>query len=292
MLDGAVGRNYRLWGDMRKADQEEDRLDTTFPARYLADMCDSSTSIQAPSPTSSLPRLLVSVRNREEALIAHQSGADLIDLKEPLKGSLGMVDLDTAQSIAEELPSSTLSLALGELSDWRDRKTVPPIPTAYQYLKLGLANQVSRPEWKRDWQQFRQRIELQSNQSFDWIAVVYADHLAANSPSPEEIITAAIESGCRGVLFDTWSKESGSLVDHLTTAQLTNYSSLIHSAGLLSAFAGSLRREHLEALLPIAPSIIAVRGAVCENSNRVARLCRNQMNEFQQSLKTSLTHKP
>ncbi|MBD3673426.1 MAG: hypothetical protein HUJ26_07855 [Planctomycetaceae bacterium] len=269
---------------MGKAGPVSRRLDTTLAGRYLAVMSDPSASIPDVPIQRAHPRLLISVRNQEEALVAQQMEVDLIDLKEPVKGSLGMVDLEIARGIAEELPSATLSLALGELSDWRESEIAPRIPSAFRYLKLGLADQVSRSDWKCDWRGFRERVERQSEQSFDWIAVVYVDHLAANSPDPEEIIAAAIETRCAGVLFDTWSKEAGSLLDHVAPQRLAGFASTIHAAGLLTAFAGSLRADHLKTLLPILPTIVAVRGAVCDDSNRVGRLSASRIRAFQEQL--------
>ena len=44
-------------------------------------------------------RMLASVRSPEEALLALQAGADLIDAKEPLDGVLGAVPPDTLRAI-------------------------------------------------------------------------------------------------------------------------------------------------------------------------------------------------
>ncbi|MFM9068482.1 MAG: (5-formylfuran-3-yl)methyl phosphate synthase, partial [Planctomycetota bacterium] len=61
-----------------------------------------------------MTRLLVSVRNAQEAQAAHRGGAQLIDLKEPRQGSLGAVPPADWPSIQAALPSSVpLSVALG-----------------------------------------------------------------------------------------------------------------------------------------------------------------------------------
>ncbi len=48
-----------------------------------------------------MTRLLVSVRDPDEAQIAAQSGVDLIDVKEPIRGSLGAADAATLAAIAQ-----------------------------------------------------------------------------------------------------------------------------------------------------------------------------------------------
>ena len=50
---------------------------------------------------SQLPGLLVSVRNVTEALTALEAGADVIDVKEPTRGSLGAADSATLAAIAQ-----------------------------------------------------------------------------------------------------------------------------------------------------------------------------------------------
>ena len=267
------------------------RLDKASLDRYVAEMnepVESSVSINSP-PVA--PRLLVSVRDLEEARIAHHENVDLIDLKEPNHGSLGMVDLSTARKIAEELPQATLSLALGELAEWKQKTSVSRIPAAFRYLKIGLAGEAANGNWREEWQSFRNNIEEEAENTFRWIAVVYADHELAKSPTPEVIIETAIETVCGGVLFDTWSKQSGSLLDLLSVDQLEKYREAIQSAGLLTAFAGSLLENHLPTVRPIGADIIAVRGAICEENNRVGTISATRIKTFQDVLK-SFTAQP
>src|SRR5947207_1220934 len=92
------------------------------------------------------PQLLVSVRNLEEARSALAGGCDVLDIKAPERGSLGMADVQEIAGIlggtredrcadCRELP---VSAALGEALDWRD--VVPPaLPAGLMYLKLGTA---------------------------------------------------------------------------------------------------------------------------------------------------------
>ena len=247
-------------------------------------MSETSASSHTFHPTQSTPRLLVSVRDLEEARIAQSAKADLIDLKEPRNGSLGMVAPSIADSIASQLPSSTLSLALGELSEWGKASVIPKVSASFRYVKIGLSNQAANSNWQTDWLRLRDQVEKTAQHSFEWIAVIYADHEDAKSPPPNKIIEMAIETGCAGVLFDTWSKTSGSLLDHLSLLELEQYLVTIHRAGLISALAGSLRAKHFSMLQPLRPSVIAVRGAACENSDRVAKLSKTQICDLRDTL--------
>ena len=51
------------------------------------------------------PRLLVSVRSPEEAAAAMAGGANIIDVKEPTRGSLGMAGVDVIEAIADQMES-------------------------------------------------------------------------------------------------------------------------------------------------------------------------------------------
>jgi len=235
------------------------------------------------SADRSSPRLLVSVRNLEEARMARVAGSDLIDLKEPHRGSLGMVDESIAAQVAAEMPQSPLSLALGELTEWNGAADIPRIPSAIRFLKLGLSHQAPHA-WQPAWKELRDAVDSRADKQFNWIAVIYADSEAARSPAPEEIIEAAGSTDCAGVLFDTWCKAAGSLTEHLPIDRLASYIESIHSAGMLTAVAGSVREEHLSELLPLGADIIAVRGAVCRGVDRTGTVCGNLIRNFRTRL--------
>lgn len=97
------------------------------------------------------PRLLVSVRCPIEAEAAIHGGADVIDVKEPLHGSLGRAHLQVASEIAQRVQecasAARLSFALGEVTEWlgplpADQRAWLPFLNDTRnagLLKLGLA---------------------------------------------------------------------------------------------------------------------------------------------------------
>src|SRR5688500_3590527 len=96
-------------------------------------------------------RLLVSVRSAEEALLALAGGADLIDVKEPDRGSLGYADpavwREVQQAVAFRVP---MSAALGELlTDPVERLAAHA--TGFAYAKIGLAACGNEPLWREKW---------------------------------------------------------------------------------------------------------------------------------------------
>src|SRR3954454_23697054 len=89
------------------------------------------------------PGLLVSVRSAAEALAALAGGADVIDVKEPNRGSLGAADDDTIAAVVEAVAGRAfVSAAFGELvelsaSSNGDRRRA--LVAGVSLFKVGLA---------------------------------------------------------------------------------------------------------------------------------------------------------
>ena len=231
-----------------------------------------------------VPRLLVSVRSRAEASRAVAGGCDILDLKEPTRGSLGMVDLQVAEEVVRSIKDVPLSFALGELSDWQQIDSLPLLPAGITYCKIGLSGQASHPHWQETWQCFRERMDDRAARHHNWIAVIYADYQRAGAPAPEAVLEAAANTKCAGVLFDTYSKTEGNVFECFSPDELSRLVARIHSTGLLVALAGSLSLNHLPSLLPYRPDIVAVRGSVCRELRRTSEVEESRVRLFKEAL--------
>jgi len=239
-----------------------------------------------------MTQLLVSVRNVDEAIAAVEGGADIIDVKEPNRGSLGCAAPDMILAITDALSrikvaKPPLSLALGELHEWQC-SDLTSLRCAIQYaapqfLKLGLADACTVPatvSWVAEWQQVRATIPG----NHEWVAVAYADAEQARSPGIELVLDAAIEGGCRVLLIDTHTKNGKSLLDQMSLNSLQAIRGTTQEHGLKLALAGSVRKSDLPQLLSIHPDIIAVRGAVCAHGDRTAAVCKNLVQEIRTAI--------
>ncbi|MFM8251705.1 MAG: (5-formylfuran-3-yl)methyl phosphate synthase [Planctomycetota bacterium] len=207
-----------------------------------------------------MTRLLVSVRNAQEAQAAHRGGAQLIDLKEPRQGSLGAVPPADWPSIQAALPSSVpLSVALGELHEPACAERAR-LAAGFQFAKVGLAHSRSWPDWLERWSAVIQALPP----TVQPVAVAYADADRAAAPTRHQILTAAQQLRCAAVLVDTFDKTHGSLLDLWSLNELEHFCHDVQSAGLLCVLGGSLSLQQIPQLLPLNPDYIAVRGAVCE----------------------------
>ncbi|MFO1045103.1 MAG: (5-formylfuran-3-yl)methyl phosphate synthase [Planctomycetaceae bacterium] len=226
-------------------------------------------------------RLLVSVRSVEEAVRAVTGGADILDVKEPDQGSLGMASLESIQAIADQFQQDhtqiPLSVALGELRDWLTCEQFPQLPSAVQFAKLGLSGMATESNWQAAWHRVRAMFS-RSQSSLRWVAVAYADHVAADSPTPDEILNSATTAdeagvaGCAGLLIDTFTKTGASLLDYYSVADLQDIAERCHASGLFLAVAGSLTTTAIRDVKSADADIVAVRSAACRNGNRRAEI--------------------
>lgn len=212
-----------------------------------------------------MTRLLVSVRNAAEARVAVDAGADLIDVKEPDRGSLGAADLPTLREVCRAVAGRRpCSAALGELLDLSF--SPDELPPGFSYAKLGLAGCAGRTGWQSEWAAALATFpaDVQS------VAVVYADWEAAAAPNPEAVLDAAAEQGCAALLIDTYQKRGLGLFDLLPAGHLTPLLARARSHGMLTVLAGSLTPESIPAALSLSPDFVAVRGAACAGDRRSA----------------------
>ncbi|MGD9854432.1 MAG: (5-formylfuran-3-yl)methyl phosphate synthase [Planctomycetaceae bacterium] len=233
------------------------------------------------------PRLLVSVRNVEEAHSAFAGGADIIDVKDPDRGSLGRADAEVIGELASlsglgswQVP---LSVALGEVHEYGESDAIA-LPQSVGYAKLGLARLRSNADWVARWTHARHDYDRRRGSPVRWIAVIYADAERAQAPPAREIAAAAASTGCVGVLVDTYCKSSGRLLDHVTTRDLAEWAHLSQRLHLMFAVAGRLSLQDLPQILPVSPDIVAVRSAVCERHDRRAAVCQDRIADFKRAM--------
>ncbi len=211
------------------------------------------------------PQLLVSVRDAVEAVAAWNAGAELIDIKDPERGSLGRPDRQLVEKIAEVLPPSTpLSVALGDWSD-DDGDWPPYVSNRLTFIKWGLADQAGRP-WQAALR--RARSAFGASDRPHWVLAAYADAKVAKAPEIGLVIEEVIHGHWSGLLLDTFHKGANDLLGHCSIAELRQWIEQLHHAGKWIALAGGLTQASITRLLPLRPDWFAVRGAVCWNHQR------------------------
>lgn len=217
-----------------------------------------------------MARLLVSVRNVDEARAALEGGADLIDVKEPARGPLGRADADVLQAVVRFVKQRRLvSAACGDL----EPASAAPSVAGLNFVKWGLA-QLRHADWQAA------LITAGSNlpEGCQPVAVAYADADNAHSPAVDDVLRFAI-SRRWPLLVDTFEKQGQTLVDWLGSVQVAQ---LVHScqqADIPVALAGALTTQAIQTLT-VWPDWIAVRSAACRSGQREQSVCGQRVREL------------
>jgi len=215
-------------------------------------------------------RLLVSVRSGAEAVAAVAGGADIVDAKEPSRGSLGPVDPATLGDIAAALPAAMpLSAALGDFHRPEEAAAaigrLPPMAerSGPIYLKLGFAGVGSEDAIDRILCAAVEAAGSRGDRA-GLVVAAYADHEEAGTLGPATLASVAARRGAVGVLLDTRTKDGRDLFHWMPRAGLDRWVAGVREAGLLPAVAGSLDAGSIERLIDCGAEILGVRGAACD----------------------------
>jgi (5-formylfuran-3-yl)methyl phosphate synthase len=218
------------------------------------------------------PQLLVSVRNLAEATAALAGGADLIDIKEPNRGSLGRADSATISAVVQQVAGRVpVSAALGELRECPLVGVAADLPDELSYVKWGLSGLLGGG-WVLSLQLAGMlvakcgRSAIAGSRFSDrrTVAVAYADWVAAEAPRPADVAACVTRSDTAAVLIDTYQKDGSTLLDWLSVDEIVALVQACRKAGVCVALAGSLTGNEINRLQGVRPDWFAVRGAACE----------------------------
>lgn len=270
------------------------------------------------------PKLLVSVRNLEEAQVVLDVGCDILDFKEPNNGPLGRVDRSVLVRalgwVFDQKIDSTrgqeplhVSIALGDdswtrmerghdrfetMQEFRLETLIAGFPELKSkcYFKFesgwivpGWA--LSNPKFSQGYEhvvnerrQFQQRLLGLGQPLSSIVAVAFADQTGGVTDI-KRAMKVAQEQGCEYFLLDTSSKQDRyCLTNTLCLDELEVIATSCHDLGLKLALAGGIIEEDLTHLKDIACDVIGIRGAACENGERGATISRDRLIRFKKKL--------
>ena len=208
-------------------------------------------------------KLLVSVKDVEEAFEALEGGADIIDVKDVSHGSLGLPRYGVVREVALKIGSAReKSVPIGDLE--RRDSAIGYVAQVieglgYDYLKVGLKTN-SREEGLDIVREVMDSI----SGKVKVVLVGYADYQLHNLLSPMDVIDIAHISGAYGVMIDTLGKNGLSTFDYLSRDYLRDFVTKAKDHGLLVALAGGLKLHHIRDALSLGFDVIGVRTAACE----------------------------
>ncbi len=210
-------------------------------------------------------KLLVSVRNVDEALAVAAHGADFIDLKEPSNGALGGLPVAVIVQIMQALRTAGVGLPISatvgdlpmhELARIQDQVRAVAA-CGVTYVKVGV------------------EAGAGAHQLLDWLARcghAVVPVFIADRGVDHALLAHALALGFPGVMADTADKLAGSLFDAVPAPDLERFVATARHAGCMVGLAGALRLQHLPALARLAPDFAGFRSAVCVQGERAGDL--------------------
>jgi (5-formylfuran-3-yl)methyl phosphate synthase len=226
-----------------------------------------------------MSKFLVSVTSVNEAMLAMECGADIIDIKNPAQGALGALPLSEIKNIVRAVNGNRLTSAtIGDLElkpELLMCSTAHTASSGVDIVKVGFFGLDNHSECIRAMKPLAAR-------GVHIVAVLFADQ------EPDFGLLADLqEAGFYGVMLDTAKKDGGSLLDYILLEDLQWFVKTAQQRKLKSGLAGCLRLEHVPTLQSLNPDYLGFRSALCTNFERKAELSSHKVIELYQLLHKS-----
>ncbi len=211
-------------------------------------------------------QLLISIKNVDEAMVALETGVDILDLKDPNIGALGALDLKTTERILQNIQAfqaltfqqsqPLISATVGE--EHADMAVL--IQMIDIRIKMGINMiKIAVSDLRR--KNLLSKLNKQAQQ-VKLVAVFFADQAI-----DLDFLQQLKVHGFYAAMLDTQKKQQN-LIQICADATLQNFVQKCHEIGLKTGLAGSLKPQHIAHLANINPSYIGFRGGVCADNLR------------------------
>ena len=211
-------------------------------------------------------KLLVSVRDRTEALAALQAGADIIDFKNPALGALGAWQEDAVAQAVQALASTRAGpLTSATIGDPPAQQAAPVLPlvrrmaaTGVGLVKVGVLPGAGAAPLLAG-------LAGLADSGVHVVPLFLVDsHAEAAVPWAAVHLALAAPLGVFPVLMlDTQAKHQGSLLQRLPAEALRRFVATVQASGRQAGLAGALRAADVPGLRALGADIAGFRSAVC-----------------------------
>ena len=236
------------------------------------------------------PRWLASVLDPDEAVLARDAGADVVDAKDPRAGALGALAPRQVRAIRHALGAGTLlSATTGDLPEM---PAAPIEQAARAVLRAGAdVAKVALYPAPGLHACIEQLAPLAQEHAL--VGVVLADRLHGPCAPRhlESLLRRMAGAGWCGVVLDTADKQGAALPRLLGVARLREFIDRAHAHDLLCGLAGSLRLHDIGVLAPLRPDLLGFRGALCRASLRTAGIDAARIAEVASAMRAQ-AHEP
>lgn len=226
-------------------------------------------------------KLLISPININEVKLVLEEPPDIVDIKNPLEGSLGANFPWVLERARNEIDSYNkqnslkapieLSAAIGDFPNLPGSASLAALgaaTTKVNYVKIGLMGPASEQEAFFMAKKVVKSVKNYNNHIKVVIAGYGDSRQLGKSVDPLLIPKIAAAAAADVAMLDTAIKNGKSIFEHLTNHELEGFIDECSKHNIESALAGSLKFSDLEKINALNPTIIGVRSMVCENFDR------------------------
>jgi uncharacterized protein (UPF0264 family) len=235
-------------------------------------------------------KLLVSPQNTSEAVECVNGEADIIDVKNPAEGSLGANFPGVIREIRRIVPNHIpISATLGDVPYKPGTIALAALGAAHAgaaYIKVGLFGTKTITE-AIDVMKAVTKTVTDFQLPAEVVAAGYAEGKEIGCINPLLIPEIAHKSSSDFAMIDTYKKSNGkSIFDILSLEDLTHFIKASRKWKIGVALGGSITLKHIPALKKLKPDIVGIRGAVCDDQDRIkGKIRANLILEFNEKLK-------
>ena len=224
-------------------------------------------------------KLLISIRSIEEVKVVNGLNIDIIDLKEPKNGPIGMLDFIDIKKIVLALRdnnfcgkiSTTFELNDGNLSRNDIAKLEDLGSVGLDYIKVGVS--ADGNTWE-NLKKFTKSLSKIKNRVLENKLILVLMITDKHSFKFVKNISPSMVGKFSGIMIDTLDKENGSVFDIVNFTELSIIKKFAFENNIDFGIAGSLDVSHTSLINQLQPNWAGYRGGVClkERSGPLSRV--------------------
>ena len=217
---------------------------------------------------SARTNLLISLRKLDELSEEIVNEVDILDLKDPLKGSIGAWDLQDIKKVILRCKNKIqISATLGDIfiNDEFLIKLKQFDKLNLDYIKFGLLSTSIKNLFDK--------IKFLGERKFKTklVCVVFVDisyHLKLVYKNLE-LFDAC---GIKYIMLDTFNKNNGGLLTFCNISNLDKFISKCKKFDIKIGLAGSLKETQIPGIMKLKPNILGFRSAICKFNKRMSEV--------------------
>ena len=208
--------------------------------------------------------LLVSIKDFSEISDDLIDFVNIIDLKDPNKGSIGSWEPSEISKVVKLYKSKIkISATLGDIFD--NKKFLTKLEKFDElnldFIKFGLLS--------HNFNSLYEKIKLVSLNKYktDLVCVIFVDK-DEKLKNTKNKISYLKDSGINHILLDTFVKIKGDIFEFCDIEEIEAFINICKEYKIKTGIAGGLKEYQIPSIINLNPDIIGFRSAVCENRSR------------------------